>query len=106
MEIKQMGDLIPYHKSLQELWDKEEFQPVLAFLSSLRQEALDSFRTANLYQYSAEHVKTKISSDKTQYNLANMLMYLPDVIKEAKELILKRTTKFEAFEQSQETGEI
>ena len=105
MEIKQVGDLIPYHKSLQELWDKEEFQPVLAFLSSIRDEALTEFRSAD--SKSKERIlRATFATTKTQFNLAAMLLELPKVVKFAKDQIEQQGKAKLRFVESQETGEI
>ena len=105
MEINKVGDLIPYHKSLKELWDKEEFQPVLGLLSSLKEEAIVGLRVLDL-KLSAEEVKTHAAILKTQLNLANMFLQLPAVVKEVEQNIEAQKNKVVAFKNSQEGGEL
>ena len=101
MEINKVGDLIPYRQLLKELWGREEFQPVLGLLNSLKQEAIDGVRILNL-QKSAEEVKTHIAILKTQLNLANMLLQLPEVVEEIEENIEAQSRKVTTFKSSQE----
>lgn len=105
MEIKQVGDLIPYHKSLAELWDKEEFQPVLALLSSLYNESVDNLRRLDAAAES-KLLRAQFATYKAQLNLANMLLKLPNVIQEAKEQIKAGQSAKLKFVSSQETGGI
>ena len=107
MEIKTVGDLIPYRQSLLELWGKEEFQPVLALLCSIKEEAVTSFRILDrLGEEDAVQVKAKLAVARSQYNLAAMLEKLPDVIKETENQIQQTQAKKLAVVQAQEKGEI
>ena|SRR5579862_5645890 len=105
MEIKAVGDLIPYHKSLQELWATEEFQPVLGFLKGLMLEQVEQLQTFSLEQ-SAEDAKTKITTIKTKMNFINLIHNLPERIKEAAEAIERKGNMKAKFADSQEGGNI
>ena len=101
MEINKVGDLIPYRLSLKELWVKEEFQPVLGLLNSLKEEAILEFRMLELSE-NAEEVKTHVAILKTQLNIAGMFLQLPTVIKEAEEQIAQKEKHSMRLRQSQE----
>lgn len=88
-----------------EVWEREEFQPVLAFLSSLREEAVDGLRTLNLTQ-NAEQVKTIGAILKTQYNMANMIYELPAYVKEVEAQLAKDEETKARMARSQERGSI
>jgi hypothetical protein len=80
MEIKTLQELVPYHKSLQELWAKEEFQPVLAFLRGLHQEAVNEIQTFKLTE-PAEDVKCDAGVLKTKLQFCALFYNLPSNIK-------------------------
>lgn len=105
MEIRQVGDLIPYRSSLKDLWDKEEFQPVLKLLSSMKEESVLGVRALNLTE-DAETVKTKVAVLKTQLNFANMMLELPAVIKETEEQIERNKVQKHRIANAQEKGDI
>ena len=104
MEIKTVGELIPYRASLKELWGKEEFQPVLALLNSLKQEAIDGVRALEIKEGFATGVR--ISSLKTQLNLANLFVNLPDVIKDVEDNQERIGQKIAQMKKAQEGAEV
>ena len=105
MEINRIQDLIPYHKSLVDLWEQEGFQPVRLFLKAMREEALIGFRTLELKE-PAETVKTRTAVLRTQYNLANLLLELPKAIKDAEALQEMQEQQKMKFKDAQEGGTI
>lgn len=104
MEIKSIKDLIQYRQSLKELWDKEEFQPVLAFLSSMYEEAVDGIRSLNIQEGFATAVR--VATLKNQMNFANLFFKLPEAIKLAEEMQEKAEAQALKFQSSQEGGSI
>ena len=86
MEIKTVQDLIPYKQSLKVLWLEEEFQPFLAFLSSLRDEQIVNFRRIDLSK-PAEQVKTEAAIIRSQINTVMLMLELPKYIQEAEDTI-------------------
>lgn len=105
MEIKSVADLVAYRQSLKELWGKEEFQPVLAFLSSMKEEGVNGVRAVNLKE-SAEDVKAVVATLKTQINFAHLLLNLPEAIRLAEEAIEKQDQRKLAYMKSQEGGSL
>lgn len=103
MEIKQVGDLIPYHKSLQELWAKEEFQPVLLLVKALWDEAITDVRRANL-DIPGEDCKANLAVFKTKLNMTNLIFNLPAMVKEAENQIQTNQFKKDRFAKAQEGG--
>src|ERR1700735_836422 len=67
-EIKGIADLVPYHKSLKELWAREEFQPVLGLLASLRADAEMEVKRANI-ERPAEDCKAALAMIRIKLNL-------------------------------------
>lgn len=105
MEIKTVGDLIPYRQSLLELWGKEEFQPVLSLLSSLKEEGVTFLRTTKVDAPEAE-LRARVATIKTQINLAGMFLELPAVVKEVEEQLERNANKLTQIKEAQEGGEI
>jgi predicted Zn-dependent protease len=105
MEIKTVGDLIPYHKSLQELWHKEEFQPVLELVKSLHQDEVNAIQTANLNE-PAERLALQLAVIQVRLKVYNFIFNLPDIIQTAKKQLEVNEIKKSRFGQAQERGEI
>jgi len=78
---------------------------VVAFLSKLKDEAVDGLRGFDLKQ-TGEDCKTRIGVLRTQYNLAYLFENLPRAIKEHEVLQEKQQNKIVAFKNSQEGGSI
>lgn len=62
-------------------------------------------RALNLTE-DAETVKTKVAVLKTQLNFANMMLELPEVIKETEEQIERNKVQKQRFANAQEKGGI
>jgi len=105
MEISKVGDLLPYRKSLQELWEREEFQPVLAYLSRVRQEAYEAMCALNLLD-SDEVIAAKTRIQVTQLKSFNSVLQLPQVLKEIEDRNERVASKLEQYQASQERGEL
>jgi hypothetical protein len=106
MEIKTVGDLIPYRASLKELWGREEFQPVVALFSSMRDEAIMGVRTLGIIGATPHDVIATASQLKTQLNLTNMLLELPAVIKEMEDRLAQVEMKKGRMREAQEGATI
>ena len=105
MEITKVADLIPHRKFLQELWAREEFQPVLAYLSRMRQEAYEALCAINL-QDSSEEIAAKTRVYVTQLKAFNSTLQLPQVLKEIEDRNERAASKMEQYQASQERGEL
>ena len=105
MEINKVGDLIPYHKSLQELWHKEEFQPVLELIKNLHQDEVNLIQTTNLNE-PAEKLAIQLAVMQTRLKVYSFIFNLPAVIQSAKEQLEINVARKSRFEQAQERGEI
>ena len=101
MEIKQVKDLVPYRASLRELWAREEFQPVLAWLSSLRQEAFENIGAID-FKEPAESVKTKAAIEVQRLKDFSTMLYLPtqlEAIVQQEERIKDKMQKYQASQE-------
>ena len=105
MQIKTIGELVPYHKPLQELWGKVEFQPVLALLSSLKEDSIMAFRRIDAQAPDAE-LRAEIAAEKVQLNLVCMLLELPEYLKSIKSNAETAAVLKERFVNSQEGGNL
>jgi len=105
MEINKVADLIPHRKFLQELWAREEFQPVLAYLSRMRQEAFDSFVAID-FTKPAEEVKTLAAMYVMQLKSFSTMAQLPNLLKQLEYTDEERAAKVVAMKNSQEGGEL
>jgi hypothetical protein len=105
MEIKTVADLIPYRPSLQELWLKEEFQPVLILLARLRQEAISKIENMppNL---EASTAKAGASIISTELRFTGLLLNLPTRLKELEEQIKQKEQSVLKMKHSQEGGNV
>ena len=105
MPIKQVKDLIPYHKSLKELWDREEFQPVKELLTAWKNEAITN--VLNLQADGDEkHTIAQLAKYQSQATLAYQLLVLPDVIKQVENSADLRGEAKAKFVNAQEGGAI
>ena len=105
MEIKGIADLVPYHKSLKELWAREEFQPVLGLLASLRADAVMEVKRANI-ERPAEDCKAALAMIRIKLNLLDSFTHLPDEIAAAAQLKEHQEQHRDKMVQSQESGGI
>ena len=105
MEINKIEDLIPYRVSLQELWLKEEFQPVVEMLKNLQREAFNwaRFDTTKL---SAEEVKALSVRISTQLRVTEVFLELPQRLRALDEQQKYQEASVLKMRQSQEGGEI
>ena len=105
MEINKVGDLIPYLKSLQELWGKEEFQPVLALFKGLHQEQVGAVQSIKLDNKS-EDIKAEVAVLKSRLNLLSLFYNLPENVRKAKEDFESRAVVGDKLEKAREGGSI
>ena len=105
MEIKTVGELIPYKASLQELWGQEEFQPVLALLRGMKEEAVMNVRTIQDFD-TPDGIKTHALKAKFMLNLTSMLIELPSYIQKAQDDINASQNKAAAMKSATEGGSI
>lgn len=71
----------------------------------MKEESVLGLRALNLTE-DAETVKTKVAVLKTQLNFANMMLELPEVIKETEEQIERNKVQKQRFANAQEKGGI
>lgn len=108
MEISKLEDLIPYKASLKELYQQEEFQILLSFLSSLRkQKEAEIFNSqAALVQSSNgktdSTMRTELAVMIAQRNIAAMIENLPLVVHEVQATLERQKLQAEAFKKSQQ----
>lgn len=88
------------------MWDKEEFQPVLALFNSLKEEAIMDIRRADITGDSAENIKALAGAIKIKINMTSMLIELPERIKEIEEQQGREKTKLSAMKAAQEGGTV
>ena len=105
MEIKTVADLIPYRQSLQELWLKEEFQPVIQLLSSLRQEAISKIESMPV-NLEASTAKAGASIISTELKFTGLLLNLPTRLKELEEQFNQKEQTALKMKHSQEGGNV
>jgi hypothetical protein len=105
VEIKTIGDLIPYKQSLRELWAKEEFQPVLSLLKNSYQEQCNAVTGIDL-SHASEDVKTEVAVLKTRMIVFILLFDLPGNIQNVEDQLAKNQDKVVKFKASQEGGEL
>ena len=101
MEINKVGDLIPYHKSLVELWTKEEFLPVLNLLCSLRDEASQEFKSFDFSKPLAQ-----LAIIQTKLKIFGMLVELPKTIELISQGIEAQQKQRDAYIKAQEGGNL
>src|SRR5208283_824840 len=80
MQVNKLEDLVPYQRSLLELWGREEFQPVMGLLNRLKEEAI-SWARYDAVNETAEKVKATSAKISTQLRLVEMLIELPERLK-------------------------
>lgn len=103
MEINKLEDLIPYQRSLKELYQQEEFQVLLCFLSSIKaQKEAELFAIqATIVKAASLEVHLKVQECVIQRNMAAMLAELPTVVREVEAVLDKQKRHAEAFEKAQ-----
>lgn len=104
MQLNRMEDLIPHKESLKALYQSEEFQILLSFLSSLRGQKENEVWA---YQGSvngkdAVVAKTELAVMISQRNLITMLENLPQAIQMLEDTIEKQKQQAQTFAKSQE----
>lgn len=77
---------------------------MLALLSSMKEEAVMGVRALDIQEGFATSVR--VATLKTQLNLTNMLLSLPEVIKEVEDRNERIAAKMVQMKDSQERGEI
>jgi gas vesicle protein len=105
MEINKIEDLIPYRVALQELWLKEEFQPVMELLNSLKEEAL-SWARYDTTKESADTVKAISTRISTQLRVTEILLELPQRLRTLEEQLKHQEDQTLKMRRSQEGGEV
>ena len=105
MEINKIEDLIPYRVALQELWLKEEFQPVMGLLNSLKEEAL-SWARYDTTKESADTVKAISTKISTQLRVVETLLELPQRLRTLEEQLKHQEDQTLKMRRSQEGGEV
>jgi gas vesicle protein len=105
MEINKIEDLIPYRVALQELWLKEEFQPVMGLLASLKEEAL-SWARYDTTKESADTVKAISARVSTQLRVTEILLELPQRLRTLEEQLRHQEAQTLKMRHSQEGGEV
>lgn len=80
-------DLLPHLKTLSDLYQAPECKPLLLFLSSQRDGALETIATGNLH---TEEDRIKVAKAQAVYVLTNALITLPRYVKALKEQIEKK----------------
>jgi gas vesicle protein len=105
MEINKIEDLTPYRVALQELWLKEEFQPVMGLLNSLKEEAL-SWARYDTTKESADTVKAISTKISTQLRVVETLLELPQRLRTLEEQLQHQGSQKLKMERSQERGEV
>jgi DNA mismatch repair ATPase MutL len=91
--------------ALQELWLKEEFQPVMGLLSSLKEEAL-SWARYDTTKESADTVKALSARVSTQLRVTEILLELPRRLRTLEEQLKHRESQTLRMHHSQEGGEV
>jgi hypothetical protein len=84
---------------------REEFQPVLAYLSRMRQEAFDSLVAIDLTK-PAEEVKTQTAVYIMQLKCYSNIQLLPELLKQLEYTDAQRAAKVVQMKSSQEGGEL
>ncbi len=84
---------------------REEFQPVLAYLSRMRQEAFDSLVAIDLTK-PAEEVKTQAAVYIMQLKCYSNIQLLPEHLKQLEYADVQRAAKVIQMKSSQEGGEL
>ena len=102
MEIKEIKDLLPYQESLRALWEVEEFQPLLSFLSNLRKQKEDEFWMTNFTQQEPEQVKAVVMARISELRVLRVISTLPDHLDTVREQLQARA---EAIEKMKAAGE-
>jgi gas vesicle protein len=105
MKINKIEDLIPYRVALQELWLKEEFQPVMGLLNSLKEEAL-SWARYDTTKESADTVKAISARVSTQLRVTEILLELPQRLRALEEQLNHQEVQTLKMKRSQEGGEV
>ena len=107
MEINKLEDLVPYRDSLKELWAEERFQPVVAFLCSLRKEQIDILLTTSAFANN-EPIKTNVlmAIASARANILNTIVGLPDAIKQVEDILAEQKRQKERIARSTEQGGI
>jgi gas vesicle protein len=90
---------------LQELWLKEEFQPVMGLLHNLKEEAL-SWARYDTTKESADTVKAISTRISTQLRVAEILLELPQRLRVLEEQLKHREAQTLKMRHSQEGGEV
>jgi gas vesicle protein len=91
--------------ALQELWLREEFQPVVGLLNSLKEEAL-SWARYDTTKESAEIVKAISTRISTQLRVAETLLELPQRLRTLEEQLKHQEAQTLKMRHSQEGGEV
>jgi hypothetical protein len=99
-----MEDLIPHKESLKVLYQLEEFQVLLSFLSSLRKQ-----KEAEVWMYQqsvngkeGNSVKVEIAVMLAQRNLIAMLETLPEAVSAVESVIERQKEQAHAFQKAQD----
>jgi gas vesicle protein len=91
--------------ALQELWLKEEFQPVMELLNSLKQEAI-SWARYDTTKDSADTVKAISVKISTQLRVVETLLELPQRLRELEKQLEHQEAQTLKMKHSQEGGEV
>jgi gas vesicle protein len=91
--------------ALQELWLKEEFQPVMGLLNSLKEEAL-SWARYDTTKESADTVKAISTKISTQLRVVEILLELPQRLRTLEEQLQHQGSQKLKMKRSQERGEV
>ena len=75
---------------------------MLGLFNSLKNEAIEGFRTLELKD--GFDISIRVSSFKTQLNLANLILKLPEAIKVIEDNEIHKTHKLEEMQKAQEGG--
>jgi hypothetical protein len=97
-EINKLEDLIPYHDSLKELWEREErFHPVLRLLASLYKENVDQL--IGQHRTGAVAEQFELAERAAVARITATLFNLPAAIKAAVDELEKRKSYLEKMKE-------
>jgi len=105
VEINKLEDLIPYREHLTVLWEHQDFQPALVFLSSLMKEQTEYLIAGETFKNSSDSLIQK-AVWAANIRTLRMLISLPSIIKEAEKQIEDVKVQRERLKRSAEQGGI
>lgn len=89
--------------SLQEIWDKEEFQPVVKFLNAAMTDRVNQFQSIDP-KISSEEIANKMLEAGAEYRALNFFKTLPTQLLEMEKAQQEQVRRKETFANAQREG--